>query len=211
MRIDLIDKPCTFHYEDKDGNSIPFDLQQGFPGKGWHAQFSKSLLVHESICFNDDGKDLLPVKFAKWLINMGKQLLRKMPDSWKKTGGSMSFNSTINSAWPIVKYLKEKRGFTFHDACVVASELCDHCGSIIEWELADQDPNSPANQAYLKTCRSHCKNCKTIDPEYFIRRRMWACYRTLKLEGDIGKAYKEISANAAEGYWDKARCDPPIK
>lgn len=190
MKIDLIENPCTFWYEDVQGNKIPFDFSKGFPDFKWHAQFSKGVSVQENICFGQrNGKDLWPVRFLKWL-------LWKCPSRWKKPTTSMSFNSTINNCWDVIKYLKEQRGFSFNDSCVVASELCDHCGSIIEWELKGEDPNSPNNQAYLKTCRSHCNYCKVIDPSYYLYRRVWACYRTLKLGGDITRAYKEISPNS---------------
>lgn len=191
--IDRISKPCTFWYEDTDGNDVPFDWQKGMPNRKWHAQHSKSVLVQHTICFghNKNGKDLWPVKLAKWLI-------RKMPDSWKKPTVSFSFNSTINCCFSVVEYLIQQRNFTFNDACVAVADACERCMNILIWEAEGK----PVDNNYLKTANTNCKYCEEIDPEYVLKRRVWACYRTMRLEGDIAKAFKEMSPNSREGFFD---------
>lgn len=192
--IDKITPPCTFYYEDIDGNFVPFDYQKGMPDhdKPWHAQHSKGVLVQHSICFGKRNKklDAWPVRLLKWL-------LRKAPQSWKKSDISMSFHSTINSAYPIIKYLVEQRQFRFNDACVVASEMCGRCSDICEGDINGTTviPNYNLPNVY-------CKFCDIIDPQYVFYRRVWACYRTMRMEGDVAKAYKEISPNSREGFFD---------
>ncbi len=82
-----------------------------------------------------------------------------------------------------------------------SQSVCDHCGAIAEIEINGEDPNSLHHKAYLKTCRSYCKYCEIMDPKYYNDRRIWCCYRTLKMGGDIKKAYKEMSPNSADGYF----------
>lgn len=191
--IDKISPPDTFYYEDVEGNFLPFDLQKGMPDhdKPWHAQHSKHVLVQHSIVFGTDKDDKWPVKALKWL-------LQKMPDSWKKSW-SMSFNSTINSAYPMVKYLVEQRKFRFNDACVAVSEMCGRCSEICEGDL-----DGVVVVPDYKWPNMYCKYCDVIDPEYVMRRRIWCCYRTMKMQGDIAKAYKENSPNSSKDYFKTA-------
>jgi hypothetical protein len=184
--LDKIEPPCTFYYEDTDGNEVPFDWNNGMPDRKWHAQHSKGVLVQHSICFGERNKkkDLWPVRLTKWL-------LYRMPTTWKKSEISMSFNTTINHDYQIIKYLVENRKFKFNDACVVVSELCGRCSDIIYSELN----NATFIDSYCSLPNMCCNYCNTIDPIYSVRRRVWCCYRTIKLGGDVKKAYKENSPN----------------
>ena len=186
--IDKISPPDTFYYEDTDGNMVPYDYQKGMPDRKWHAQHSKHVIVQHSICFGTDSSDKWPVRLLKWL-------LKKMPSSWNKQW-SMTFNATINSAYPMVKYLVEQRQFRFNDACVAVSEMCGRCGDICEGDM-----NGVVIVPDYKWPNMYCKFCDVIDPEYVAWRKVWSCYRTMKMKGDIAKAYKENSPNSGKDYF----------
>lgn len=186
--VDKISPPCTFYYEDTDGNEVPFDYQNGMPDRIWHAQHSKGVLVQHSIVFGDVREDKWPVKVLKWI-------LYKLPESWRKSS-SMSFNTTINSGYPMIKYLVEQRGFRFNEACVAVSTMCGRCGDICDNEIN----GLPVSLDY-KWPNQYCSYCNVIDPEYVMRRRIWCCYRTMKMGGDVAKAYKDISPNSAPDYF----------
>ena len=184
--LDTIDKPCTFYYEDVEGNEIPFELTDGFPHAKWHAQHSKYAEVHHTLCFCSSGcskQDLWPVSALKWL-------LEKMPAKWKKPQPAMSFSSTINCAYPIVKYLVERRKWSFNEACVTSAELCERCLNLVLDDLGSKQ--NMGSQYYHNTHLTHCKYCEVLDAEYFNKHRVWCCYKTLKLGGSINTAYNKV-------------------
>lgn len=183
MLLDRISKPTTFWYEDRNGNSVPFELTHGFPeGKEWHSQHSTYVLVQDSICFgNRPGKDLWIVRALKWL-------LRKCPNKWRKPEVCMAFNTTINCAYPIVKYLIEQRHFGFNDACVVSGKLCGRCLNMVLDDLDGKD-------AVLTPCDSNtfCKYCKEIDPLHHYKYIARRCYITMKRGESVEQEYKELT------------------
>lgn len=183
MQIDNLPKPCTFYYEDVEGNNIPFEFADGFPDKKWHAQHSKFVQVNENICFGSNGsnkKDLWPVKVIKWILD-------KMPASWKKPQISMSFESTINCCYPIIKYLVENIHWSFNEAAVAASDLCERCLNIALWQI---EGDTTAHAQYLSNSRTRCDSCKYIDPDYYSKQRVKACYKAMSKKENIKKAFK---------------------
>ena len=189
--VDVIKPPPLFYYEDVYGNKVPFDWIKGMPDKEWHAQHSITLLVQHSMVFGkiDKEKDLWPVRMIKWL-------LKNMPDSWKKSSISMNFNTNIGSGFELVKYLVEERKFSFNEAGGAVSIMCGRCREICESNIENRLPifnDRWPNQ--------HCSYCDEIDPEYVMWRRVWCCYRTAKMTGDVSKAYKENSPNSGKDYW----------
>lgn|SRR5574337_794104 len=191
--LDKIIPPKTFYYEDKNGNEVPFNWNMGFPDFEWAEQHSKGVVVQHTICFSGKSRDNWAIRSLKWIIKI-------LPNKWKKQG-HLTFNCTINHDYQIIKYLVENRGFKFNDACVVVSELCGRCSDIIYSELNGtifQDNAHP---------HMHCRYCNVIDPKYSARRKLWCCYRTFKLGGDVSKAWKENSVQGNEltiiKWWQK--------
>lgn len=191
--LDKIEPPKTFYYENKDGNEVPFNWNMGFPDFEWTEQHSKGVVVQHTICFAGENRDNWAIRSLKWII-------RILPNKWKRQG-HLTFNCTINHDYPIIKYLVENRKFKFGDACVVVSELCGRCNDIVYSELngtAFSDTTHP---------HMHCKYCNVIDPAYSARRKLWCCYRTFKLKGDVEKAWKENSVYGSEltivKWWHK--------
>jgi hypothetical protein len=179
MRIDQVSKPCTFYYESETGENIPFELTDGFPELKWHAQHSKGVLVQHSICFGSrPGKDLWIVRALKWLVD-------RCPDTWKKPTSSMTFNSTLNGCWPVIKYLVDQRGWDFNNACVVCGDCCERCYNIMEAEVTGQSTNT----LYFNTSRTHCKYCKELDPEHNYKYITWRLYRALNQKQDLKKVW----------------------
>lgn len=187
--IDKIKAPSTFYYEDCDGEKFNYDPKLGLPDKEWYAQHIKSVIVRHDICFgnrNKKNKDLFPVRMLKWI-------LCKMPNSWKRADPSMSFNSTVYHSYPLVKYLVENKQFSFNNACVVASELCGRCYELLKGNML----GNPEVYDY-SILNTACDYCEQIDPEYILRRRVWCCYRSMKLKGDVKSAYDKISVYGSE-------------
>lgn len=187
MRLDNIPKPCTFYYEDTEGNNIPFDMKKDmFPPSGkWHAQHSKYVQVQESICFGSSGKankDKWPVKFINYI-------LYKLPASWKKVHPCMTFNSTINCCWPIVKHLVENRKWSFNEACVASADLCERCLNRVLDDIGGIQV--AMNQHYYDTVNTSCKNCVYIDPDHYERRKVKAAYKAFKHGANIKECFEE--------------------
>jgi len=197
MQLDLLDKPKTYWYEDLKGNEIPWDIHGSgdpFPpnySKGEVYQHTVGLEVRESIC--QEYKDpAWPVRFLKWLI-------RKMPSSWQGNPSQIfAGGSTVNCAYPVIKYLVENRDFSLNEAAVLSSQLCERCFNICCWEVEGHD--LALEQHYLDTSNTSCKYCEIIDQDYFNKHRMWCCYRTFKFGGDVAKAYKNVSVYSDEKY-----------
>ena len=192
MKLDNIDKPCTFYYEDEQGNNIPFEFTDGFPHAKWYAQHLKCVEVHHTLCFGSSGraeKDMWPIRAIKWI-------LKSMPVKWKKPQPAMSFSATINCSYPIVKYLVEQRKWSFNEACVLSADLCERCLNLILDDLGSQQ--NMGSSYYTNIHSTHCDYCEVIDAEYYLRHRVWCCYRTLKLGGSITKAFKECGCYSAK-------------
>jgi hypothetical protein len=168
MRLNNLQKPCTFYYEAADGALVPFELTEGFPTK-WYAQHSKGVEVRHSICFGTFNKDNWFVRALKWII-------ANSPNSWKKDTSNLAFSTTINCCYPVVKYLVENRNWSFNDACVAAGDMCENCLNQCLSELEGLKC-PPSN--------THCLSCKAIDPAHhydYITRRM---YRAMKNKENI--------------------------
>lgn len=187
MKLDAISKAKTFWYEDQHGNDVPFDLNQGMPDNNDKlklTQHTRILEVRETI-YGSSKEAAWPVRMLKWLIKI-------MPNSWKGHGPQLwGFSTTVGCNYPIVKYLVEKRNFGFNEAAVTASILCERCMNICLWECEGRD--LALEESYLKSSKTYCKYCDEIDEDYARQHKMWACYRTMKLGGDVGKAYKNVS------------------
>lgn len=183
MRINNLPKPETIWFEDKDGNKLDWSLSSSpdMP-EGWEYQISYNTVVTESICgHSQDPK--WPVKFLMWLIKV-------MPKKWQKiTSQRMQFSSTINCVYPIVKYLVEKKKWSFNDACIASANLCERCLNICLWEIEGQDLRF--HKFYLDKTHTTCKSCCYIDPDYLEQRKVKACYRALKYNKDIKQAWEE--------------------
>lgn len=194
MKLDNINEPRTFWYEDQDGNDVPFEWGDVPKVEGGCYQHSVNMEVSHSICtqFEDPA---WPIRFLKWLI-------KKMPNSWKGSPSQLCRGtSTINGCYPIVKYLVEKRDFSFNDAAVVASQLCERCMNICLWELEGHDLT--LEESYLSNTTTFCDYCKDIDAAYEQQHKLWCCYRTYKFGGDVAKAYRDISVNSNKEYMKK--------
>ena len=189
MRIDQINPPCTFYYEDKQGNNVPFKLIDGFPNAEWHAQHLKQVSVQHTICFgNRPGKDL-------WIVSALKWLLRKCPSSWRKPEPSMSMGSTVNCCWPVIKYLVDQRGWDLDDACVLCGDCCERCYNFMEAEVTGQ----PTNTHYFNTSHTHCHLCKELDPEHNYRYIIWRLYRALNQKQDLKEVWADLKDDLLGG------------
>jgi len=181
MKIDLIPKPCTFYYEDVNGENIPYELTECHHPQNWHAQHSKNVIVQHSINFAGRTNDAWPIRMLKWVI-------QKLPNKWKRDC-EFSMACTINCGFPVIKYLVDRRGFRFYEACVAYSDLCERCSNMVEDEA-----NGVIGQTY--DSRTYCKYCKVIDPEYAMRYKVWRVYRAFKYIGvhdtPPGEAYKDF-------------------
>ena len=198
MHIDNLPKPCTFYYEDVDGNNIPFELTEGFPHTKWCAQHFKNVEVHHSICFGSDGssrKDKWPIRFLNWVIY-------KMPASWKKPKKTIDFSSTISCCYPIIKYLVDNRKWSFSEACVASKELCERCLNLALDEVGSIQNMGNKYYTNIKHNTS-CEYCKIMDPIHFNKRRMFCCLKTFENGGDVRKAYKELSINSDKRQFEK--------
>jgi hypothetical protein len=185
-RLDNLPKPCTFYYEDTEGNNIPYDRTScAHPTVKWAAQHSKSVEVHESICFGSSvrsNKDAWPVRAIKWV-------LYHAPASWKKPVSCITFNSSINCGWPIIKYLVEKRKWSLNEAGVAASELCERCLNRVLDDIGGVQ--QPMGQQYYDAAHTSCKSCQYIDLEHYNKVKMKAAYQALKHGENIAKCFKE--------------------
>lgn len=200
VKIDSISKPKTFWYEDLDGNEIPWDIYSDDPFPSNYKQKEVyqncvGLEVRHSVC-KQHSDPAWPIRLMKWII-------KKMPNSWKGNPSEIYAGSTtINCCYPIVKYLVENRGFSFNEAAVAASQMCERCMNLCLVELA----NEQVSPGYFDRISStHCKYCKEMDPEYNNKHRVWCCYRTFKLGGDVAKAYKNVSVYSDEKYMKENR------
>ena len=189
--IDKLKPPCLFYYEDTEGNNIPYDLVNDPPNhpRKWYAQHSLDVSARHEICFGFYKKDLWPIKFMKWLM-------RKMPESWKRADKFGYSSHTIHGGFPMVKYLVEQRGFSFTEACVTCGNMCGRCQDICEADI-----NGTTYVKDYTLPNTHCQSCDILDPDYINYRRVWACYRTMKLGGDVAKAYKTGSPESSKYYF----------
>lgn len=199
MKLDIIDKPKTFWYEDQFGNDVPFDTNAGMPdldpGDNIRlTQHISSLEVRDTVWASHNP--------AAWPVRALKWMMRVMPDKWKARGPQvMGFSSTINGGYAIIKHLIENRDFTLNDAAVVAARMCERCYNICSWECEGHD--LALEQRYLDTCNTWCKYCIDIDSDHHQRKKLWCCYRTLRLGGDVSKAYEDMSVYSDKDYMDK--------
>lgn len=181
MRIDNLPEPETIWYEDENGGKLPFDLKSCEHPTGWKYQHAYSAVVTESICGH--------YRDAKWPIRAIMFVVRMLPNSWKQRNSQICCgSSTINCVYPIVKYLVDKRGWRFTDACIASSKLCERCLNICLWEVEGQDLRF--HQHYLDTVRTTCDSCWDIDPDYRERKRVKACYSALKYGTSVKEAWK---------------------
>lgn len=209
MQIDLLEPPECLYYEDDrlqklentdDPCEIPADSRY---------QISKMLVVQESIC------RVGPYKKAKWPVRLMKWIVEKLPNSWKaeQSGQICCGTTTINCMYPVIKYLVEKKDWCLNDAAVACANMCERCMNLL---LRETDPNytlspMPANYfdkgSGIKGGRgTWCKNCKTLDPEYDKKHRVWCVYRTKQLGGDVARAFKETSCFSSPDWgWEKVK------
>lgn len=182
MRLDNIQKPCTFWYEDHDENKIPYEQTDAYnlTKKGWKSQHMLYPIIREEICLANGKKDRLPVKILEWL-------LRKMPRSWKSTTTISHYHYA--GIYEIIKYLVEQRVFSFREATVAASKMCDRCEDLCMSDLGNAQCRTPYYDI--------CEYCDMIDPGYTDMRRVQACYSTMKHNGDISKAFNNCRMNGA--------------
>jgi len=68
--------------------------------------------------------------------------------------------------------------------------LCERCMNVVLWEIDGTDLSTEKH--YLDTVHTHCEYCKTIDPIYDQKYKLWVMYRTFKRGGDVGESYKEL-------------------
>lgn len=195
MRLDSLPKPDTLWYEDKNGDKLDVDISHGHPDfpkdTEWY-QHHEWACVRYSVCTRSS-KPKWPVRILSWLI-------KRMPDKWQGNSSQIgSGETTINCMYPVIKYLVEQRDWSFNLACVASSRLCSRCMNICLWECEGHDLSS--EQHYLDTTKTVCQYCKYIDPEHLNKYRVWCCYRTLKLGGDIAQAYKNMSVYSAPGVF----------
>ena len=193
MRIDNIPKYRTLWYEDEKGDELDFDISHGFPDmkniEGDVYQHADSLVVTHSICLCNNGrKDKWPVRFLKWA-------LKKLPYSWKSRGDSGGMigrgETTLNCAYPIVKYLVEQRKWHFAEACIAAGNLCERCMNIAIWEAEGED--MAQHEHYMRVTNTHCLYCRHMDPEHHNRYVMKVCYRKYAREEDVTEEYKWLT------------------
>lgn len=95
---------------------------------------------------------------------------------------------SINGGFPIVKYLVEQRNFTFNEACIIYSQMCEKCANHCLYELGDLQ-----HKVNYNNIKMLCEHCETIDPEHYYCQRTMACYRALKNGDDIEKTFNEYS------------------
>jgi hypothetical protein len=193
MRLDNLDKPKHYWYEDLDGNEIDWDWKSNNPfpdnySEGEVYQHCISLEVSHSIC-KQHKKPAWPIRMLKWLIS-------KMPNSWQGNPSQIFVgHSTIGSAYPIIKYLVENRKFRLDEAAILASKLCERCYNVCLKELGDK-----SIQINYRTPNVNCSSCKYIDPDYNQRHKLWCCYRTFKLGGSVKKALETGYVSSSEEY-----------
>lgn len=196
MKLDKLTKPETLWYENEQGEKIDWDIRNMVHPECYYDggvyQYSQNVVVTQSICRQ--------YQEPHWIVRTLYWLIRKMPDKWQKISSQVyESQTTINSSYKIIKYLVEQRNFSFSDACIISSRLCERCCNVCECELAGQQYNSWSN--------THCDYCKVIDPDYDMKHKLWCCYRTFKLDGDVAKAYKNVSVYSDETYMKKHRVD----
>lgn len=205
MKLDIIDKPKTYWYEDLDGNEIPWDINgpgNPFPDNyedGEVYQHSVGLEVHHSIC-KEFKNPAWPIRILKWVI-------KKMPNSWQGNPCQLyAGHSTIGSGFSVIRYLIENRDFTLDEAAIAYSNMCERCMNICSWEVEGHDLT--LEESYLKSSRTHCDYCEVIDSVYDQQKKLWCCYRTMKLGGDVSKAWKQNSVYSGDDYWsiEKVGC-----
>lgn len=200
MTVNNIDKPEMFWFEDKDGNVIEWDIfTEPFFPPGF--ELGEINMCNRELIVTDDmsahGKQpAWPVRALKWIIS-------KLPNSWQGHSENVySFRSTINSAYPLIKYFVEKSNFSLQHAAIVCADLCPRCLHMCELEISGIDLSSNAD--YLnKKHDTHCKYCKVIDPDYDSAYKLWVCYRTFKLGGDVGRAIKTGHISSDEDYMNR--------
>lgn len=189
MIIDTLNAPDSLWYEDRNGNKVDVDISQGFPSdQRLKYQISKLLVVEESICnICEHQKSKWPVRFFEWILN-------KMPQRWReeKSGVIYRGHTTINSMFSIIQYLVFKRGWNLNDAAVLCADLCSRCSNILLNELNPNEGRASSDKDFRGTW---CKYCKTIDPDYDKRHRIWWVYRCwwkLNRRINIKKSYEEL-------------------
>jgi len=195
MKLDKISKPKTFWYEDKEGQEIPYDTRQGFPDDfegGEMYQHYRGVEVRHSIC-KQYKEPAWPVKALKWMI-------REMPNSWQGNSSQVyAGSSTVGPSYPVIKYLIEHDGFSFNEAVVAFSLMCERCINYYLVVLA----NEQVSPDYFDTVNTSCEYCKEIDPPHYQKRKLWACYRTMKLGGDVKRSWKTMGVYSNEEYMKK--------
>lgn len=180
VSLDRIPEPTSFWFEDAQNKKIEWDIYScAFP-PNWAEMHSKNLLVQHSIHFHNPKRkqDHLVVRFFKWVLS-------KLPQDWN-AHRNLKFESSINHDYWLVKYLVEKRKFSFWQACVVISEMCGRCQSICEDEI-----NNASNRVYENN--ACCQYCKFVDPGYLERRRVLMCYSAHKNNRDIKDTWEQSS------------------
>jgi len=190
MRLDNISEPATLWYEDKDGNRLEQSTIPEMPD-GWKYQYSKHVGVTESVCMQS--------KDPKWPVRCLKWTIRHLPRSWQGHPSQIARGEmTINCVYPIIKYLVENRKWRINEAAVAAASTCERCMNICLWELEGKD--LATEQHYLDTVNTSCDYCKEIDPAHIEKKKVRACYRALKFNKDIKKAWEE-------GYCSHPSCE----
>lgn len=196
MQVDNLPKPDVLWFEDEDGNKIDVDVSHGMPdfpdGQKWYMHTKYPIVRHK---INTCGvPDKWPVKCLKWVIN-------KCPSNWKGNPTNVyASNTSISFSYPLVKYLVENRNWSFDEAVIMASNLCERCFNIACWSCEGYDYVN-SQQRYLTNTRTYCRYCKYFDPDYDTRHRLWCCYRTFNHKGNVEKAWKQVTVDFHPDYF----------
>ena len=189
MKLDNLPRQELLWYQDQDGNKFNQNEWNGLPkdsSKTWYQHCMNTTVEHT--IYQGHVRKKWPVRFLKWMI-------RKMPASWHGHSPlAYTGRTTIGCIYPIVKYLVENKGWHFSEACAVSSQLCEKCLNT----CLDECQGTTSNYS----SKTYCDYCQYIDPGHLEKYRVWCCYRTLKLGGDVAKAWNEMSVNSSPGYWD---------
>jgi len=202
MRIDDIAKPDFLWFEDDDGNKLELgpnivEFPPEYKSGDARLIVQSTRTTYEMHC--KQRKDLWPVKFLNWIIKI-------LPKTWRATDSQIfAGSSPVNIPFSIMKHLVEKRKFSIEESLIATSEMCGRCIRILDLEATGADLNADPgymNKSY-DSCRVCCSHCEVIDPEYSRSYTRWVCYRTMKLGGDVAKAYKERFPNSNAEYMKK--------
>ena len=107
-------------------------------------------------------------------------------DMYDDQGSLMSGSSTINCAFPFLKYLVEERGWTLNDAAILYTDMCEGCANVCLQELGESmDGHDP-----MET-NTFCPYCKYVRPERYEQ-----------------EMSKDPEAEARQKQWESRRGTP---